>query len=157
MARAKKVAATGRGSPEAIAKRRVARKLNALFTGAGNETPMDGRTAKRRQRLLTELDKGTRKGGKLKPIEILSRVNELYTLGEPSSAIRKVVHVRKASHIPLQQAAEILREIHSAYSFRPDSYRFLGLPHDALVAAKILSPDAPRRGRPPTKNRSASR
>jgi hypothetical protein len=153
MARAKKAAATGRGSPEAVAKRRTARKLNALFAGGG-EQPIDGRTAKRRQRLLAELTKGTGKGGKMKPIEMLLRVNELYAAGESSSVIRKAVKVKKQTHIPVDAAAGILREIHSAYSFRPESYRFLGLPHDALVAAKIISADAPRRGRPPKKARA---
>jgi hypothetical protein len=154
MARSKKSAASsGRGSPEAIAKRRVARKLNALFVGGG-EAPVDGRTAKRRQRLLTELDKGTAKSGKLKPIEVLQRVNELLEMGETTGAIRKVVHTRRVKHIAPDAAAGILREIHSAYSFRPASYRFLGLPHDALVGAKIISADAPRRGRPPKKGRA---
>jgi hypothetical protein len=146
-------ASGGRGSPEAIAKRRIARKLNALFTGGAEAGTIDGRTAKRRQRLLTELDKGTKKGGKgMKPIELLQRVNELLDIGEKVSSIRKVVHTRAAS-LPPGSAAEILREVHTAYHFRPESYRFLGVPHDALVAAKIVSAEAPRRGRPPKKAR----
>lgn len=152
MARAKKAAVqvTGRGSPEAIMKRRVARKLNQLFAGGSEVTTLDGRTAKRRQRLLTELDKGTRKGGKgMKPIDLLQRVNSLLELGEKVSSIRKVVHSRSTSHLPADSAADVLREVHSAYRFRTEAYRFLGLPHDTLVDAKLIPAGAPRRGRPP--------
>ncbi len=144
-------AASGRGSPEAIAKRRIARKLNQLFAGKGDgSAPRDGRTERRRQRLIAEIDKATRKGGKgLKPIELLLRVNALLELGENTSTIRKAVHSGVARQLPPDQAASILRDVHAAYQFRPQAYRFLGLPHDALVAAGILAADAPRRGRPP--------
>lgn len=164
MAKAKKGSAAaqssgGRGSPEAILKRRVARKLNQLFSGkAGESGTIDGRTQKRRQRLLSELDKGTRKGGKgMKPIDLLQRVNSLLQLGEKVSAIRKVVHSRSVRHLPPDKAVDILREVHNAYHFQSEAYRFLGLPHDTLVDAKLLPPGAPRRGRPPKHVRSPSR
>lgn len=150
MVRSKKAAA-GRGSPEAIQKRRVARRLNDLLTrGSGQGHVRDGRTEKRRRRLLSELDKATKTGGKaLKPIELLLRINALLELGEPLSTIRKVARIRPNREIASTTAVQVLREVHAAYNFRPEAYRFLGLPHDALVEAKLIPTDAPRRGRPP--------
>lgn len=151
-------AASGRGSPEAIQKRRVARRLNDLFSGraAASGVVLDGRTAKRRQRLLSELDKGTKKGARsaLKPIDILQRVNDLLEIGEPVSSIRKHVHSRKA--VPIEGAVQALKDVHSAYHFRLEAYRFLGLPHDVLVDAKLVDSAAPRRGRPPKAGRAGS-
>ena len=71
----------GRGSAEAIEKRRVARQLNSLFGGGGRPSgKLDGRTEKRRQRLLKELKDG--KGDQpLKPIEIITHANELLEMG----------------------------------------------------------------------------
>lgn len=143
-------AVTGRGSPEAVAKRRVARKLNQLFAESGNGVrSRDGRREKRRQRLLADLEKATRKGGSgIKPIELLQRVSALIELGETPSAIRKVVRGAAVRRFP-GETAEVLREVHKAYQFPVAAYRFLGLPHDVLVAAQVISADAPRRGRPP--------
>jgi hypothetical protein len=146
-------AATGRSSLEAIRKRRVARRLNDLLSGKGllSAEGRDRRTEKRRQRLLAELEKGTKKGARepLKPIEILQRVNELLEIGEPVSSIRKAARVRSTPALPIESAVEVLREVHAAYRFRPETYRFLGLPHEVLVAAKLADANAPRRGRPP--------
>src|SRR5262249_5708803 len=89
---ATRAAASGRGSAEAVQKRRVARRLNDLFSGraAAAGGSLDGRTAKRRARLLSELEKGTKRGSKspLKPIDLLLRVNDLLAIGEPVSSIR---------------------------------------------------------------------
>jgi hypothetical protein len=151
--------ASGRSSPEAIQKRRVARRLNDLLSGRAvtSSDDRDGRTEKRRQRLLSELAEGTKKGAKesLKPIEILQRVNELLEIGEPMASIRKVARVRGAAALRSENAVEVLREVHAAYGFRPETYRFLGLPHEVLVAAKLADPNAPRRGRPPKAGRPA--
>ena len=79
----------GRGSAEAIEKRRVARQINSLFGGGGGQTgKLDGRTEKRRQRLLKELKEG-RAGQPLKPIDIIAHANELLALGETLATIRK--------------------------------------------------------------------
>src|SRR5687767_10969350 len=80
-----------RGSPEAIEKRRVARMFNDVLGGGGANTKLDGRTAKRRQRLLRELEENQAHGGReLKPLDVLQRVQELLELGEPLSNIKKV-------------------------------------------------------------------
>ena len=74
-----------RGSPEAVAKRRAARKFNDIALGAGaSSTRLDGRTEKRRQRLLKEVTAGSVRGATLKPVDMLLRLQELLTLGRPS-------------------------------------------------------------------------
>src|SRR5580704_16070805 len=86
-----------RGSPEAVEKRRVARLFNDVLGGRGSGARKhDGRTEKRRQRLLRELESGKLRGAhELKPLDVLVRVNELLDLGEPLRSIRKVAKVRK--------------------------------------------------------------
>src|SRR5690348_13932449 len=88
-----------RGSPEAIEKRRAARMFNDVLGGLGTGTgKLDGRTEKRRQRLMKELEAGMARGSReLKPLDVLQRVQELMDLGEPLSSIRKVAKVRKAN------------------------------------------------------------
>lgn len=146
----KKNAATGRGSPEAVQKRRVARRFNDLLTGGGRATAeaRDGRTEKRRARLLRDLAKGQGKQGQLKPIDVLANVNELLELNEPIASIRKNLKTKLSLPGSPEQVVKALRDVHTAYGFRADAYRLLGLPHDVLVAAKLLDPSAPRRGRP---------
>lgn len=116
----------GRGSPEAIAKRRAARQLNSLFGEGGRSGgALDGRTEKRRRRLLAELKDG-RNGRPLKAIEILTHTNELLELGETLSSIRK------AGAKPLKTApADIDRAVIEAtqqeYNFRPEAWKMLGI------------------------------
>src|SRR5947209_16475655 len=87
-----------RGSPEAIEKRRAARLFNDVLGGRGAAAQkLDGRTEKRRQRLLKELEDGMARGAReLKPLDVLQRVQELMDLGEPLSSIRKVAKIRKS-------------------------------------------------------------
>ena len=118
----------GRASAEAIEKRRVARQLNTLF-GGGQSQPgkLDGRTAKRRQRLLKELKEG-RAGQPLKPIEIIAHANELLELGETLTMIRK--NGVKTSKLELagsdEKVATVLRA-QEAYGFRPEVWKLLGI------------------------------
>src|SRR6476620_5391427 len=84
-----------RGSPEAIEKRRAARMFNDVLGGNAAGGRLDGRTEKRRQRLLQELESGLARGSReLKPLDVLSRVQELLELGEPLASIRKVAKIR---------------------------------------------------------------
>src|SRR5262245_24440308 len=79
-----------RGSPEAVEKRRAARAFNQALRGGGAGAPaVDGRTERRRKRLLKELAAGTARRRELKPIDILCRVQELLALGEPLASLRK--------------------------------------------------------------------
>jgi hypothetical protein len=136
----------GRGSAEAIEKRRVARQLNTLFGGgSGGTGKLDGRTEKRRQRLLKELKEG--KGGKeLKPIEIITHANELLEMGETLSSIRKNgVRATKlglradgrAATVELSESPERVETVmrtQEAYRFRPEVWKLLGIDLDEITA-----------------------
>src|SRR5690348_3780402 len=65
-----------RASADAVEKRRAARRFNDLLLGG--DRPGDGRTERRRRRLLEELAEGVAHRGRraLKPIDVLSRVEE---------------------------------------------------------------------------------
>jgi len=128
-----------RGSPEAIAKRRAGRAFNLLLGSGSGRRRLDGRSQKRRERLLHELRTGKTRGSRreLKPLDVLARVNELLDLGESPSAIRKVCRGRApaADHRAL---AQVVADVHRAYGFRADAYRLLGLDDTVLRAAGIL-------------------
>jgi len=143
-----------RGSPEAIEKRRVARLVNDILGGRGvGAHKQDGRTEKRRQRLIRELESGKVRGSReLKPLDILIRVHELLNLGEPLSSIRKIAKVRKAAASP-EEMVEVVRRLHKAYSFRSECYRFVGVTEEVLRSAGVLSSEPPTRGR--TRKRAA--
>jgi len=140
-----------RGSPEAIEKRRAARIFNDVLGGRGNAaSKLDGRTEKRRQRLLRELEAGTARGSReLKPLDILQRVQELLDLGEPLSSIRKVSKVRK-SQLTADAVADVVERLHKAYGFRPEVYRFVGIGDDVLKSAGVIG-DRPRKRAAQTK------
>lgn len=136
-----------RGSPEAIEKRRVARVFNDILGGRGAAAhKLDGRTEKRRQRLLKELEAGKARGSReLKPLDVLQRVQELMDLGEPLSSIRKVTKVRKSAVAP-ESIVGVVERLHRAYSFRPEVYRFVGIGEEVLREAGVLA-DASKRAR----------
>jgi hypothetical protein len=138
-----------RGSPEAIEKRRAARLFNDILGGRGSGAKkLDGRTEKRRQRLLRELEAGTARGSRqLKPLDVLQRVHELLELGEPLSAIRKVARVLK-TEAPAESMVDVVTRLHKAYSFRPETYRFVGVGEEVLKSAGVLvDEEAPKRPR----------
>ncbi|WP_233561548.1 hypothetical protein [Sorangium cellulosum] len=127
-----------RGSPDAVEKRRAARRFNELLLGGGGRAG-DGRTERRRRRLLAELAEGVSRRGKraLKPIDVLSRVEELLELGEPLASIRKAYPPPP----PVEVTAELvegLRHLHRAYGFSADVYRFVGLDAHALRKAGVV-------------------
>ena len=137
-----------RGSPEAIEKRRAARIFNDVLGGRHGSSgqKLDGRTEKRRQRLLKELEDGLARGSReLKPLDVLQRVQELMDLGEPVSAIRKVAKVRRTA-IAEGAIVDVVERLHKAYNFRPEAYRFVGIGDDVLRGAGVLGADQ-RRGR----------
>lgn len=150
MARAKVAARGGnrRGSPEAIEKRKVARMFNDLLGGRGASAhKLDGRTEKRRQRLLKELEAGRAHGEReLKPLDVLTRVQELLELGEPLASIRKVRKVPK-SISGGDAAVELVQRLHKAYGFRRETYRFVGISDDVLGEAGVIPGESPRKGR----------
>lgn len=129
-----------RGSPEAIEKRRAARVFNDVLGGRGAAvSKLDGRTEKRRQRLLKELEDGKARGTReLKPLDVLQRVQELMDLGEPLSSIRKVTKVKKSPVAP-EAIIGVVERLHRAYSFRPEVYRFVGIGEEVLREAGVLA------------------
>jgi len=137
-----------RGSPEAIEKRRVARLFNDILGGRGlGAHKRDGRTEKRRERLLRELEAGKMHGAReLKPLDVLQRVNELLALGEPLSAIRKVAKVRRSS-VPPDEMVQVVSRLHKAYGFRPECYRFVGVGDEVLRSAGVVNAESSRRPR----------
>jgi hypothetical protein len=139
--------ANRRGSPEAIEKRRAARFFNDVLGGRrSGDAKLDGRTEKRRQRLLKELENGLARGSRqLKPLDVLQRVQELIDLGEPLSAIRKIAKVRKTNVEP-DSIVEVVGRLHHAYHFRPETYRFVGIGEDVLRSAGVFEEAAPKRG-----------
>lgn len=127
-----------RGSPEAIEKRRAARYFNDILGGGAARARLDGRTEKRRQRLLSELEAGTGRGGReLKPLDVLQHANELLELGETMASLRKVAKARKAHGLGDDVVVAVER-LHAAYAFRPEVYRFVGIDDDTLRAAGVL-------------------
>jgi len=125
-----------RASPEAVAKRRAARTFNEVVLGPGARAP-DGRTERRRRRLLEELSAGaTRSGQELKPIEVLLRAQALLDLGETLASILGARTPR--SPVPVTDAlVDGVRKLHAAYSFAIELYPLVGVGEAALAAAGI--------------------
>lgn len=137
-----------RASPEAIRKRRAARKLNDLLSGSSAKDALDGRTELKRKRLLAELERNTNNRNKpLKPVEVLSHGNELLAMGETLATLRKLVRLAPPTVTDRASIVAMLREVHEAYGFRPEVYELLGLAPELLAEADLRTP-APRRGRP---------
>jgi hypothetical protein len=147
----------GRGSPEAIEKRRAARQLNALLTGGTKSgDKLDGRTENRRRRLIKELKEG-RRGQPLKPIDFVSHVNELLDMGETVASLKKQgVKPRRTEETP--EIMDVVRHTQQAYNFRPEAWRMLGLRMEAGAskAARGTRPSSKSRGRP-TRRKAAAR
>lgn len=127
-----------RGSPEVVEKRRAARLFNDALAKTNGAARADGRTERRRKRLLAELEQGASRGGKkeLTPIDVLSRVNELLLLGEPLASIKKVCPPPRAIAVT-PALIERIRRLHKAYRFAIAAYRFVGLDAEALARAGI--------------------
>ncbi len=142
-------AANRRGSPEAIEKRRAARLFNDVLGGRGSSSPqLDGRTEKRRQRLLQELESGATRGAReLKPLDVLQHVQELLEMGEPLSSLRKVAKVRRNA-VPAASVVDVVERLHKAYNFRAEAYRFVGIADDVLRSAGVLEAEGARKGKP---------
>lgn len=126
----------------------MARLFNDVLGGRGaGVRKHDGRTEKRRQRLLRELESGKVRGAhELKPLDVLVRVNELLGLGEPLRSIRKVAKVRK-NEVPPEEVVEVVGRLHRAYAFRPECYRFVGLSDEVLRLAGVVSAEPKKRQR----------
>jgi hypothetical protein len=129
---------SGRASEEAVMKRRAARHFNDVLLGGSPKAGLDGRTAKRRLRLLEELKNGTVRSGKreLKPIDVLLRVQALLDLNEPIASLKKACKAaRPVTPSPL--VIEGVRSLHAAYGFSPSAYQFVGIDDATLRKAGL--------------------
>lgn len=148
--------ANKRGSPEAIAKRRSARAFNDLLDPSG-AARLDGRTEQRRRRLLSELESGkTRGSGRpLKPVDVLSHVTELLSLGENVTNIKKVCRPRPAPPVDAR-LIELVGRLHKAYGFPREAYTFVGITDEVLKKAGVIGTKAGgRETAPPPRRRRA--
>lgn len=120
-----------------MAKRRAARAFNEVLAG-GSPRPGDGRTERRRRRLLQELTEGvTRSGQDLKPIDVLLRAQALLDLGETAESL--VAARPPPPAVPATEALiEGVRRLHAAYGFAPEVYRLVGIDDAALRLAGVL-------------------
>lgn len=144
-----------RGSPEAIEKRRAARLFNDVLGGRRAALRLDGRSEKRRQRLLADLESGTSRGRPLKPLDVLQRVHELLGFGETVASLRRLVKSKKIVLVAIdaqRELADVVGRLHRAYGFAPEAYRFVGIDEALLREAGVI--DAPARGgRPKARKR----
>ena len=123
---------TNRGSPEAIAKRRAARALNRIFSEAGTKETLDGRSLKRKQRLLSELKEG--KGGEpLKALDVLGHATELFTLGETLASLRKIKPKLPPRPDSTGESAGVLADVQRLYGFDTRAWRLLGVDIGSLT------------------------
>lgn len=151
MAKGKKE--TRRGSPEAIAKRRAARALNTLFDESNVAAAVDGRTAKRRRRIVKELQEG-RKGEPLKAHEVLSYVTELLEAGETLTGIRKL-KPRVPPAPPLTaETVNAIRSTQESYNFDPRAWKVLGVDIEQVVSGASNGAAAPKGSKRARKKKS---
>lgn len=120
-------------------KRRAARHFNDVLLGSSSSA-LDGRTAKRRARILAELKAGASRAAKrpLKPIDVLLRVQSLIELGEPLASIRKAIGPVKGA-VRTPELEDGLRSLHEAYGFSADAYAFVGIDEATLRKVGIRS------------------
>jgi hypothetical protein len=121
--------------------------FNDMLGGGPTGGKLDGRTEKRRQRLLKELEENQAHGQKdLKPLDILQRVQELLELGETVSAIKKARKIPKSIGGG-ESTVELIHRLHNAYAFKPECYRFVGITDEVLGEAGVLPSAGKRRRR----------
>jgi hypothetical protein len=147
-----------RAAPDVVDKRRAARRFNALLQGNARASSLDGRTEKRRARLLAELESGVARASKraLKPIDILLRVQDLLDIGEPIGSIRRACRPARAVAVT-SELIEGLRTLQEAYAFRAEAYAFVGVDDSTLRAAGITPALSERPGVRAASPREATR
>ena len=113
-------------SIEAAKKRRIARQVNTLLSSSPKgRKKLDGRTEKRRKRLINELKNG-RRGTPLKPMEMVSHADELIRLGETLSSLKNQGVKVKKTELNFEAKQAIL-QAQEAYGFHPKAWKLLGV------------------------------
>ena len=155
VARTRKIADTSsrRGHPEAIAKRRAARALNRLFSEASRgDEKIDGRTLKRKRRLIKELAEGGKDGQPLKALEVLTRANELLSLGETLVSLRRLKpKLPPAPSLDDASAVAVILDAQASYDFDARAWKLVGVNVERLSAPAATKAETgaggPRRAR----------
>jgi hypothetical protein len=121
-----------------VEKRRAARHFNEVVLGPSSPK-LDGRTEKKRQRLLEELASGQLRssGRSLKPIDVLLRVHGLLELGETIATLRRACRLPKPLP-PTEALLRSVRRLHEAYAFPLEAYAFVGIDEALLREAGLL-------------------
>ncbi len=133
-----------RGSADVVLTRRAGRRFNDLLVGQHGLAKTDGRTEKRRRRLLDELRQGALRstGQALKPLEVLLRVQALLDLGEPVASIKKACKPPRAVEAS-DAVIDGVRRLQAAYGFSAAAYQFVGIDLPTLRRARVvLGPSA---------------
>ncbi len=119
-----------------VEKRIVARAFNEMLspTKAKVKATHDGRTERRRARLLRDLTGEGKKA--LKPLKILGMVADLIELGETLGTIRKARAVPRPRPESPEMVA-LVERLHAAYAFPSVAYRFVGVGDGVLAKAGI--------------------
>lgn len=128
-------------------KRSIARRFNDALAGRTNKsTVTDKRTVRRLDRYRKELKKGAKAGNTpLTPLDVAMRVDELIEHGDTVASLRKLVRPR-AGEYDRDVMAELLREMHPVYKYRPAAYRFAGVDDHTLLASGIIDSLPKKRG-----------
>ena len=96
-----------------------------LWFSAASSGGLDGRTARRRKRLLGELKDG-RAGEPLSAIDVLTHAAELLSLGETVASIKK--HgVKPRAVRPAPSLVEAARRAQRAYDLPDEVFELIGL------------------------------
>lgn len=146
---------TRRGSPEAIAKRRAARALNSIFDkGPAADSGLDGRTLKRKRRLLKELKEG--KGGEpIKAHQVLSHATELFGMGETLTTLRKMKPLVPPTPTLDPETVGAILDTQASYGFHPAAWKLLGVDIESLSSGAATEGSAEAEsGKPKRKARA---
>ncbi len=132
----------GAGDPDVVKRRNLVRQLNRMLEeGSSARKKLDGRSEKRRKRLIEELKKG-KKGKPLKPVDRVAHVHELLELGETLTSLRKQ-GVKFTRPQWTEETLAFAERVQAELGYRPEAWRILGLVFDGGKAK-----EAPKGGRP---------
>jgi hypothetical protein len=104
-----------------------------MFDQGAVAQAMDGRTLKRKRRLLKELQEG-KHGETLKAHEVLSHVTELLGMGENLTTIRKLKPRLPPSPQLTAEILSVIRDTQQSYNFDPRAWKVLGIDIESVMS-----------------------
>ena len=138
----------GKSAVSAANKRSIARRFNdALSARMPKAKSFDQRTARKLRRFRKELAAGRTAKKQLTPIEVALRVSSLLDYGDKLSDIKKLSKWKPIENYDEEAMVGLLKEMHSAYAFTPEAYRFVGVRYETMLIAGVISKVPARRGR----------